>query len=72
MDIELFLQTRNLERGVMSSSRTIDLVFIYFLSYFYFLFDLFFNSLFLESRISVGVMIGHAVTHQAYHITWSQ
>ena len=44
----------------MSSSQTVDLVFLYFTSYFYFYFVLFFYFLFLE-QLGLG-QIGHAVT----------
>ena len=37
----------------MSGSREVDLVFPYFLSYFIFLFDLFFYFLFLELKVRV-------------------
>ena len=47
-------------RRRVSSSQTVDLVFLYFTFYFYFLFDLFFYFLFLE-QLGLG-LIGHAVT----------
>jgi len=60
----------------VSSSQTVDLVFLYFTFYFHFLFDLFFYFLFLEQLGSV--LIGHAVTsvtiwwrsHKTDHGTW--
>ena len=61
---------------LVSSSQTVDLVFLYFTFYFYFIFDLFFYFLFIE-QLGLG-LIGHAVTsvtiwwhsHKTDHRTW--
>ena len=61
------LRDNNKLKRVISSSRMVDLVFLYYLSHFHFHFNLFFIFLFLELRVSIS---NNITWSHISHIRW--